>query len=87
MRGIVSVISSGVRSRHRGFDIKVVWGQANAKEGHRCSQMGLMVPTWQRNVDAIRHTHLANVGSLAKIFEANLVVYNITWTYLSREKQ
>ena len=73
----MSVISSGVRSRHRRFDIKVVWGQANAKECHRCSQMGLMVPTWQRNVDALRHTHLA-VGSPAKIFEANLVVYNIT---------
>jgi hypothetical protein len=86
MRGIVSVNSSGVRSRHREFDIEVVWGQANAKEGHRCSQMGLMVPTWQRNVDAISHTHLA-VGSLAKIFEANLVVYNTTWTYLNREKQ
>jgi hypothetical protein len=76
MRGIVSAVSSYMHSSHRIFDIKVVWGQANAKEGHRCSQMSLVVPTWQRNVDDLRHTHPA-VANHQKTFSAKQASFNI----------
>ena len=86
MRGIVSAVSSDVGSRHRIFGIKVVWGQANAKEGHTCSQLCLVVPTWQRNVDDLRHTHPA-VANPKKIFNAKQAGYIIQQSYLIREKQ
>jgi hypothetical protein len=75
-----------MRSRHRIFNIGVVWGHTNAKECQKCSQMRLVVPKRQGNVDAISHTH-PPVANLAKLLSTNPVDYNIRQTHLNREKQ
>jgi hypothetical protein len=48
--------------------------------------MGLVVPTWKRNVADLRHTHSA-VANPQKTFNAEQASYNIRQTDFIRENQ
>jgi hypothetical protein len=68
------------------FSIKVMWVQAHVREGYTCSHMGLEVPTWQWNVDDLRHTN-PTVANPPEVLDLKQGCYNIGQSYLTREKQ